>query len=210
MDDIRIKFELGDIERCRAFAEESYQTSIDYYEERGQSDRFRIFHQTREGKMGEFLVYRYLRSRGFILEEPDTKTYKKGEKSWKPDLFFPSGSCGTLQIAVKSQTLEMQRVFTASFLFGYADRGGNQSQSHTDELFKLEHQDVLIVPVTVSEDNGGGVIRAAVLARDVMPEIEKSLPHKKELQNSKRVLYGDYLKTLSDEIRWRWPFNQRD
>jgi hypothetical protein len=209
MDDIRVKFEPGEVDKCQKFAEEVTPTSMDCYKDRGQEDRLHSIRQHREGKLAEFISYRYLRDRGFTLEPPDLNVYNGEGKSWRSDLLLHLPD-RDLKIAVKSQSLDKQKLYTASWIFGYADKDGIQSPKDTDEMFYPQYQkNVLIVPVTISKEHGGGVIRAAVMAEDVVSEIEKSLPVLPHLQNSKRVLYGDCLKSLPEEFRWRWPFNER-
>jgi disulfide oxidoreductase YuzD len=214
---ICIPFLPGEVELCQDFAEKSYWTSKEQYKERGQENPVNTICQSRVGKLGELVTYRYLRDRGFTLDPPDIKIYPPEEKSWKHDLTVQ----GVCDIAVKSQaydrakdlskfepSYEQDKRVRYSWTFQYADKNGRQGSGHLDRLFSPEYGETLITPVIIVKD--AAMIVGAVRMKDVVKEIEKNLPYLENLQSSKRVLYGDYLKSLPEEIRWRWPFNERD
>jgi hypothetical protein len=79
------------------FSKKVFNTNIQKYAERNQSDVKKIISDIYIGKMAEFAVWNYLQRDGKDATIPDIMVYPAKKKSYDADIF-----CGDIKIHVKS------------------------------------------------------------------------------------------------------------
>jgi len=86
------------------------------YNQRGKSSDYKLLTDIIAGCMGEYAVYKHLKSSGIECSKPDLKIYGKGEKSFDSDL-----KSGESNIHVKSQTIQSVKRYGNSWLLQRSD-----------------------------------------------------------------------------------------
>lgn len=79
------------------FSKQVFNTNIEKYAERQQSDVKKVISDIYVGKMAEFAVWNYLQRDGKDATMPDIMVYSAKKKSYDADI-----SCGDIKIHVKS------------------------------------------------------------------------------------------------------------
>ena len=101
----------------------------------------------RLGKLGEWIVYKFLKDGGYILEEPDTSILSGRHKSWYANLFLPEHA---LNVHVKSCDENTVRIVgEQSWTFQIANTSGKGGK---DILFSGKCEEDLIALVYVDSD----------------------------------------------------------
>lgn len=134
-----------DLDKCKKFAEESVDTSINHYKRRGQGNREKIIQDIICGKMGELGVYNMLQQAGYKVTYPDFAIYKGRKKSFDADMTADKKG-KTFKVHCKSQTDSSRTKYGASWILQY---GGN-GFGHTDKLFKKREPNDFLCAAVVS------------------------------------------------------------
>lgn len=115
------KFNKELVDKCREFATNSLDSSVDQYARRGQdpSKRQRMIIQLTNGKLGEELAHATYNSYFSELSLPDYNIYSKKEKSWDPDL---TDAPSNTRIAVKTKDARDALEWGASWIFEKTDK----------------------------------------------------------------------------------------
>lgn len=115
------KFNREMADKCRQFATDSLDTSVDQYARRGQdpSKRQRMIIQLTNGKLAEEISHATWLPYFSDLSSPDYNVYSKKDKSWDPDLTSESSN---IRIAVKAKDARDAAEWGASWIFEKTDR----------------------------------------------------------------------------------------
>lgn len=154
---IKGKFNPEMVSKCKQFAEDSLDSSIDQYERRGQDPgkRYRMIIQLTNGKMAEEMAYATYRPYFPDLTPPDYQVYHKKDKSWTPDLISVASN---IKIAVKSKDARDAKEWGASWIFEKKDR----------KIFgeKLDNQNLdpnqYVCVVVINQSDRSGEVKACV------------------------------------------------
>ena len=178
------------VQECWAFANDYKEN----YHLRGQHDRQKKIMDCHDGKIAEWIVYHRLKPFFCDLTQPDMKLYKKGEKSWKSDLFAADG---VLEFAVKA----CRRLGNDSWIFQREDENG---MGRDEGIYSPDACDKLIIGVTIenrvkqrSEEDElrislpsmSGAIRTVLTLYEVRKRNLLEEPWKEELREYKDAMY---------------------
>jgi hypothetical protein len=184
-------FTQNQFDMCLSFANNSVNSSIDFYKKRNQFNKPKIIQDILSGKLAEELVYQKLKEYYSDLTEPDYAIYDKKNKSWEADLRVPSEN---LRIAVKSQTEDAARRWGRSWVFQL----GNARDYDKEVVLKKNNHYVALVSLDLP--NMCGEIKAIVSIQwlhdnDMFKEMKL-----KYLQNNKKAVYYDDLISLGEDL----------
>lgn len=115
------KFNREMADKCRQFAIDSLDTSVDQYARRGQdpSKRQRMIIQLTNGKLAEEIAHAAWQPYFSDLSSPDYNIYSKKDKSWDPDL---TSEKSNIRMAVKAKDARDAAEWGASWIFEKTDR----------------------------------------------------------------------------------------
>lgn len=105
------------IDKCKKFAQERMNDSAAHYRYRGEHNFDKMVEDIIAGTMGEFAVYKYLKSIDMPCTAPDLTIYKARKKSYSADL-----STNSFNIHVKSQSVKSIKRYGKSWLFQKSDK----------------------------------------------------------------------------------------
>jgi hypothetical protein len=109
--------DIEDYLRCVKFAHDSIRTNLDEYSKRNQNKVHKILNDIIVGKLGEFAVYKHLKTTtNKPITKPDLLIYTADKKSFDADLMF-----NDLNIHVKSQSSEQSQKYGISWSFHPTD-----------------------------------------------------------------------------------------
>lgn len=150
------------LDKCREFAKNSIETSIDLYAVRhdfNPNDPAAIERATDKfsrditiGKIGEEFVYQKY-SPYINLSPPDYQIYSKAEKSWSPDL-----KSDKISIAVKSQDIRSKLDNDESWIFQLGSKGKDLDK----EIFNSIDDNKYVSFVSLNIPKRSGQIMAVV------------------------------------------------
>ena len=186
-----IKITKRDIEKCQEFAKAQLETSKDHYARRRQTNPDKIIVDIVTGKLGEIAAARLLRSNEFKNKGPDFQIYEGRKKSFDADL-----SSGKFNFHCKAQNQESASKYGPSWILQWGGKG----HGHVDKLFKHRDPTDYLIPMLVHEDHVEifGIIRVDLMFhRDLIKP-----PAVKWLEDYKRAIYFEDIKTLSWNERW--------
>lgn len=108
-------------DKCKQFAEQSLDSSVDQYAHRGQdpAKHYRMIIQLTNGKLGEELDYHTFLPYFPNLTQPDYQIYSKQDKSWDPDLVDATAN---IRLAVKTKDKRDADQWGPSWIFEKTDR----------------------------------------------------------------------------------------
>ena len=171
---------------CKVFAENEYETTGAHRRKRYQSNPKRVKMQTADGKMGEWLVTKYLKSMGLECSEPDMEIYKASKKSFDADLYV-----GEHHLHCKTQNAESAQRYGISWVFQAGSRYG--SRGHSDPI--VGGGDGLAVFVKLDPKEYKGTICGPFKMEDLRPHFKD--PVLKHLKGIKTCLYWKDISELS-------------
>lgn len=106
------------LNECKKYSEAVVDTNISAYARRGQSNSKNNQKQAQNGKIAEVLVYNQLSVDFPDLTPPDFTIYDKKNKSWASD---SSSKKLAVELAIKSQDIEVKQMWGESWVFQYND-----------------------------------------------------------------------------------------
>lgn len=135
--------------KCAEFAQQQIATSRAHYKRRNQSNSSRIVKQITDGKMGEILTAKYLRTIGFVCNEPDFEIYSSKQKSFEADLFCGQGKIKQ-HVHVKTQNSQSAARYGASWVF----QAGGAGYGHSDPCLDTSNDDwCVFVTLDCNDEN---------------------------------------------------------
>ncbi len=172
-----------------------------------------------DSKLPECAVNEYLISRGFpdVPTNPDFNVYKRGEKSWAPDLVYELdkpwaevSESKSLNVAVKSCTLSTSLKYGCSFVFNIGveskpntikDAVAGKKNAGLDELFISGSYKDVVAFVIFDKEQMQCEIRAFVNWSYLKSDYENAFSHMRlpKYKNIKTAIYDKYLRELGDE-----------
>jgi len=127
------------INKCYKFAG-AYDQTTDYAS-RGQKSPTKRVEDAITGKMAEFAVYEFLKSKFKVVSKPCLRVYNWGDKTYSPDLIADG-----IKIQVKAQDLQSIHLWEMSWVM--EERSINK---HYDQVFvlcvRIDFNKIMIVSV---------------------------------------------------------------
>lgn len=139
--------------KCADFAQQQIATSRAHYKRRNQSNSSRIVKQITDGKMGEILTAKYLRTIGFVCNEPDFEIYSSKQKSFEADLFCGQGKIKQ-HVHVKTQNSQSAARYGASWVF----QAGGAGYGHSDPCLDTSNDDWCVFVTLDSNDESASIV----------------------------------------------------
>ena len=170
---------------CRVFAEEEYETTGAHRRKRRQCNDKRVKMQTADGKMGEWLAVKYLKSKGLSCTDPDMEIYSRKHKSFDADMRI-----GKHHIHCKTQCADSASKFGISWVF---QAGAKYSYGgHTDPI--VASGEGLAIFVKLNKKEKSGTVLGPFRMRDLRTYFKD--PKLKHLKGIKICLYWDDIKDV--------------
>lgn len=165
---------------CVNFANKRIGKSSDLYSRRGEKRIEKILNDIVTGTVGEYGVYKYLKSQNVITSKPDLEIYEKRNKSFDADLYNDE-----VKIHVKSQGTASAKRYGNSWLLQRSDRvtrnpGKNEYYAFTE----VDGKDVIILGIVKCSD----IIKYDLLEECKVPSY----------RHSKYALYWNSIKSKLD------------
>ncbi len=179
-----IKFSDADIKKCEKFASE---VNTSFYASRGQFNAEKRKLDSQIGKMGELAVYYYFTDKEIEVSKPDTKIYKKAEKSWDHDIIGKD-----FNLHCKSQNISQGLRYGTSWIFENTDKA----------IFKNIQDNDYVSFISVDLENKTADIKAIIKLTDLHKFSCFKKP-KLDYLITKSAVYFDDLKTLPKEVLWQ-------
>ena len=171
------------------FAEKSISTNIGMYASRNQPNIKKGINDNKIGKIGEEVVYSYLKEIMPDITSPDYAIYKARGKSWEKDLRDIKSD---VKVGVKTQTIESANKFGESWVFQNQDKG-----IHGDG--KTENNNYIAFTL-IDLDRKAGIIKAIVKV-SWLHKNNLFMPMKLAyLQNNKQAVYYNELLKYENEL----------
>ena len=153
---------------CEAFANKTENSTSSYISGPNAA------RNASDGKLGEMCAYQLLRTIMPDLDNPDSKTYKSGEKTFGPDMCSPGTG---ISLSIKSQTLETAKYCGESYTLEWGSHSrlylGNHpsngkiyglSKSYDKYIFNNDDPHHYVVGVLLDKKKQTGTIRFVVKA----------------------------------------------
>lgn len=173
---------------------EKMLSSASYYNTFRNSDINKAKRDIFLGKKAEYFALRFMcKKYNYPIIPIDIEIRKSNKKGWECDLPFSKIDNIYKDIHVKScnfNTLEFCNDF--SWTFQYSNNTGKFGK---DKIFKKDHNDLVIFVYIDNERSNEGHIKALMEWEDVKNILK--LPIKKSLQNIKRCVYYEDIKSLN-------------
>jgi len=153
------------LERCRIFAEFSVGSSMGEYARRNQNNPEKVKMDIYRGKLAEFMIYKYMLSKGNTITVPDLEIYNYHNKNYSADFV-----CNGKNLHVKSHFVN--EYYPVSWLF-----------QKKDNLVSCETKDDFLFLVVMKNDGD-----AWFYVRQPQRELFRK-PQKESLQSTKLCIY---------------------
>jgi hypothetical protein len=177
-------FSSEDIKKCKEFSE---NVDTSFYSSRNQWDENKRKADSYIGKLGELLIYNYLKPKYPEISYPDFNIYKPREKSWDYDLKHPF-----FNLHVKSQESIQSAKYGVSWIFQNTDK----------HIFKEYSDKDYVGFVGINILNKSGEIKAIVQLKLLHENLLFKLPILEKLQKANKlaVYYKDLEEKLLDNL----------
>ncbi len=172
------------IEKINKFSDE---IDTNHYNNRNQTNVKKKRKDQFAGKLAEWSVYLYLKDNGINISEPDMQIYKRGSKSFKPDMTVEN-------ISLHCKSCHANSRYPVSWIFQKSDRNGISGKDK--EFYNKSNNGLIFCCESNQKDNS--VLIHWIIDKNIAIDLLEP-PIVLQLKNIKECLYDKTIKKIYEE-----------